>query len=246
MNTFSLTKGLVLGVVISFGVPEVQAEKIVFDEKVSPSTESTESQVSPKPQIKKKRRRVPKRLRGTCDPLSAVDKSQFIFRALVPEQTGLTSRSQPKLYWYISEPVDTDFLLTVKPVANAKKRRRVRALVDDMELSFAVDKGIHALSLAEYGVKLREGVEYEWTLSLVCDVYNLSLNRTVGGGIKYISPAPTLANRIQQTSQSKLPYLYAKNNLWYDAVDLLATQNLNRVMADLLKQVNLDEVARGL
>jgi hypothetical protein len=118
----------------------------------------------------------------------------------------------------------------------------------DTTLSLSVKAGIHALPLAKYNVRLDKNIEYNWSLSLICDPYNSSNNPIAAGTIKHIAPSGKLSARIKQTPAKDLPYLYAKEGFWYDALESLSEQikkkpSLRRVRAELLQQVGLDKVA---
>jgi hypothetical protein len=93
-------------------------------------------------------------------------------------------------------------------------------------------------------VRLDKDIEYTWSLSLICDPYHSSLNRIASGTIKYIVPSQKLLGHIKQTRAKNLPYFYAKEGFWYDALESLSEQikkkpSLHQVRAELLQQVGL-------
>jgi len=98
---------------------------------------------------------------------------------------------------------------------------------------------------------LKQGVEYEWSVSLVCDPKNRSLDITAQGTIMRVAPSAALSSEMQRTGEKDLPYFYAKNGLWYDALSTLSNliqknpkaKNLRQVRASLLEQGNLPKVA---
>jgi hypothetical protein len=111
--------------------------------------------------------------------------------------------------------------------------------------------GIQALFLKKHNVSLKQGVEYEWSISLVCDPKNRSLDITAQGTIMRVAPSAELASERQRTGEKDLPYFYAKNDLWYDALSTLSNliqknpraKNLRQIRASLLEQGNLPKVA---
>ena len=72
-----------------------------------------------------------------------------------------------------------------------------------------------------------------------------------GGRILRIPPSPDFVAQEKQMDLKKLPHFYAKNSLWYDALESLAywiqkekrAEMPHRLRSDLLKQVDLSEVA---
>ena len=193
-------------------------------------------------------RRVPEDARGPCDRVSAVTDDDFVLRVLVPEHTGLTTQPQPTLYWYVSEPVAAQFVFQLEQKAEVNSFDYFEPLIKTT-FDLSVKTGIHSLSLAKYdNVKLEKGIKYIWSLSLVCDPYNPSVNRLAVGTIMHIEPSSELAETFKNTQLDDLPYLYAKEGFWYDAMHSLSelikkTPNLRRIRAELLQQVGLHKVA---
>jgi len=193
-------------------------------------------------------RRVPEDARGPCDRVAVVTNDDFVLRVLVPEHTGLTTQPQPILYWYVSEPVSAQFVFQLEQKAKVNSFDYFEPLIKTT-FDLSVETGIHSLSLAKYdNVKLEKDIQYIWSLSLVCDPYNPSVNRLAVGTIMHVEPSPELTETFKQTPATDLPYLYAKEGFWYDALHSLSelikkTPNFRKIRAELLQQVGLHKVA---
>jgi hypothetical protein len=163
--------------------------------------------------------------------------------ALVPEEAGWTLEEQPVLYWYLSEATDLRLDLVVMQV-------------DPMEtllettLPTPEGPGIQRIRLADHGLKLEPGVDYQWLVKLVPDTSDRSYDRVVGGGLERVTPSPELQQKLAEPTTSR-PHALAEAGIWYDAIDSLSQQidaaPGNRALwnqrAALLEQVGLPEVA---
>lgn len=158
--------------------------------------------------------------------------------ALAPEHVGWTTREQPVLYWAQSAPARNRIQLTlIEPTAI------------DPVLMFTADRdapaGIHRLDLAEHGVKLQVGKNYQWHVALVVDPENRSKDIVASGWIRRVeNPEPERAANKSAEEACRL----ADKGLFYDAVQVLCeivdekpedktARELRRL---LLKQVDVD------
>ncbi|MCP4698574.1 MAG: DUF928 domain-containing protein [Gammaproteobacteria bacterium] len=163
---------------------------------------------------------------------------------LAPEHPGLSLSNQPTLYWFLSKvwPGSLEFTLTSSGAPEPE-------LITTLEKPggfFAA--GIHGLSLAEYNVSLKAGVEYEWFVSIIGDPEQRAGDFIAGGVIQYHTQiAGASAGPAQTPDVREL----ARQGAWYDAVDAASRQAADnpqdpkprKQRAALLKQVNLPEVA---
>jgi hypothetical protein len=150
---------------------------------------------------------------------------------LAPNETGFTTRDKPTIYWYVSEALNTPVELTLTTTEPLKD-----AVPPALELTLQppIARGVHALRLADHGVTLKPGVEYQWFVAVVNNPAQRSSDVVAGGAIKRVAPA-----------------VYAEDGLWYDAIDKLsqqisanpADQRLRQQRAALLEQVGLREAA---
>jgi len=163
---------------------------------------------------------------------------------LAPDDTGLTTKEQPSLFWYQSKPAKARFELTLIEADKTKPVLRVN-------VERAANAGIQRLRLADHGVKLAPGVEYQWVVALVTDSDNRSSDLVASGFIKRIEPSAELKAKIAGASPSSLPAVYAEAGIWHDALgslsDLIDAQPDNQALhterAELLRQVGLKAAA---
>ncbi len=154
--------------------------------------------------------------------------------ALVPDHLGLTVSEQPTLYWYLSAPTGAHIEITlIQP--------GLETPVLDVTAA-GTSAGIQSLDLSRHNVRLRAGVEYEWSVALVPDSAQRSRDIVSGGAIMRIDrPATT----------SVTAEAYAAQGLWYDTLMALEQSTLERPTdptprgqrAVLLEQAGLAEVA---
>jgi hypothetical protein len=150
---------------------------------------------------------------------------------LAPNETGFTTRDDPTVYWYVSEPLTTPVELTLTSTEPLKD-----AVPTALELTLQppIARGVHALRLSDHGVTLKPGVEYQWFVAVVTNPAQRSSDVVSGGGIKRIAAGEA-----------------AQDGIWYDTIDQLsraisanpADARLRQQRAALLEQVGLREAA---
>ena len=171
--------------------------------------------------------------RGSGDATITLD-------VLAPDETGLTTQEQPSLFWYQSKPAKARFELTL--VEEDKVKPVLQVAVDRASAA-----GIQRLRLADHGVKLALGVEYQWVVALVTDPDNRSSDLVASGFIKRVEPAPELKAKIAAASPASRPAVYAEAGIWHDAlgslsdlIDAQPEQKAWRIQrTGLLRQVGL-------
>ena len=148
------------------------------------------------------------------------------------DHVALTTRAQPTLYWYVSEPI----------------RGRVDVtLIDDVSIDplleatvpGPVEAGIHTLDLAEHGLTLKPGRVYTWHVAWVQDADRRSSDLLAEGFIERTVPSRSLARSLEGASDRFAPF--ALSGIWYDAIAELE-QALSVAPGDrrlLLQQVAL-------
>ena len=155
---------------------------------------------------------------------------------LAPESTGLTSRTQPTLYWYSSKSLSSPLEFTLND------ERSVKPLV---ELKVSVPQpGIHALRL---NYTLKPEVEYQWSIAAVADPNQRASDTIASGTLKRVQLPAMLADQLNRASKRELLFLYAREGFWYDAIAILSEQidanpadrDLREQRAVLLAQVKL-------
>jgi hypothetical protein len=167
---------------------------------------------------------------------------------LAPGETGYTIQEKPTIYWYVSEPVTNPVELTITSTASLQE---AATPAFELTLNPPIGKGFHALKLADHGVALKTGVEYQWFVALVRNPAQRSNDAIAGGTIKRVADSEAVQPKLKQTSPAQWPAIYAAAGIWYDAIDQLSKQisadpanrQLREQRAALLEQVGLREAA---
>ncbi len=144
--------------------------------------------------------------------------------SLVPEHTGQTVSAQPTLFWYLdtlpSEDTPMYFTLTneqeIDPIA-------------EIQLPKVSEAGIQRVDLAQHGIKLERGTEYEWTIAVVVDPERRANDIVTTGWVMVVDEPPGL----ERSARS-----YAAHGLWYDAIAVAPDD----FRAELLREVGLGKI----
>lgn len=165
---------------------------------------------------------------------------------VAPPTAAWSATAQPTLYWFLSAPTLAHLELVV--MEETSERPLVQRPLPPPERD-----GLQAIALAELGVRLEPGRDYEWTIAVVTDPEHPSRDVVAGGALRYQPPAPALSERLRTGQPAEEPALYAANGYWYDAVHLLAQAlaaggaqrgEAGQRLARLLREGELPEVAR--
>ena len=167
---------------------------------------------------------------------------------LAPGDTGYTTQEKPTIYWFVSEQVNSPVELTI--TSNASLQEAATPTFE-ITLQPPVAKGVHALRLADHGITLKPGVEYQWFVAVVRNPAQRANDTIAGGTIKRVADTAPVEQQLKQTSQAQWPAVYAQAGIWYDAIDQLSksiaadrgNRQLHEQRATLLEQVGLREAA---
>lgn len=154
---------------------------------------------------------------------------------LAPDHLGYTTEEQPTLYWYLAEPTTLRIEFTIRDETSVEPLLEV-------ELKKPARAGVQAVRLADHGVRLLPGTNYQWFVSLVPDPERRSKDFLVGAWIARGEPPQGCCPNALASAQA---------GLWYDAVGTLSAgidaaprdATLRAQRAALLEQVGLSEVA---
>jgi class 3 adenylate cyclase len=168
----------------------------------------------------------------------------IVLDVLAPDQVGTTTAEQPSLFWFQSKPANAKFELTLL------QEKKVKPLLQ-VKVERAAQAGVNRLKLAEHGVKLAPGVEYQWVVALINDPDNRSSDQVASGVIKRVDSTSALKEQLAGSGPNARAAVYAEAGIWYDALAELSDQidadpgnrELRRVRADLLRQVGLSAAA---
>jgi len=163
---------------------------------------------------------------------------------LAPEQTGFTTKKQPILSWYFSDPWKGKMIVKIN-ICRQKKPLFVT------EIDGPGTEGIYHVNLSEYDVSLEENIDYEWLIAIITDPDEPSADIYTTATIRYVEPENSLLKELDSTDKKQHYRIYAKHGYWYNAIDQLSTlidsspeiDVVKKIRADLLKQVNLPNAA---
>jgi hypothetical protein len=185
------------------------------------------------PSVGKPRKRVGGGRRGTEGDVPDV----FV---LVPDHVGLTVSDQPALYWYLADHARGDLSFELTLIDDES----IDPLVDT-SLTAPVKPGLQKVDLAAYGVRLKPGLEYQWSVALVVDPKERSKDVVSVGWIEVVPAPEDLAKRLEQAGSNGASNVYGEAGLWYDMLDTVC-EDLDENPGDfssVLNQVGLPDVA---
>ena len=125
---------------------------------------------------------------------------------LAPEHVGLTTRSQPTLFWFQTAPARLPFEISILKPGDPAPLLLVRR-------PDAAASGFQHLDLADHSVSLAPGVDYQWVVALVRDPQSRSRDIISSGWIRHVGSKDDL--------RAADPAVYAAEGIWYDAVSAL-------------------------
>ena len=189
------------------------------------------------------------RTRGPARLLSSrtrsVGEAALAIAVIAPDHTGLTTQSQPTLYWFASQPVSGRVAVTIQD------EKGIEPLVErHLSLSDAV--GMIPVRLAELGVQLQPGNEYRWSVAVDADSPRQSRGVVTSGSIRQADSSDTIRAHLSSLPPERAAFVLAEQGLWYDALAQLgelierapADPRWRRYRAALLEQVGLTSAAQ--
>jgi hypothetical protein len=162
-------------------------------------------------------------------------------QVLAPDHVGITTQSQPTLYWYTSTP--RAVRLEVTRIDKGKTRTLLKVEPDSNKVA-----GIQQLDLGEHNISLQPGVVYQWSVALVTDESSPLKKLLSRGDIKRIEPGEGLTSRIKRSKGTRLANVYASEGIWYDALQTISSmidkspedKGLVAIRRSLLEQAGLN------
>jgi hypothetical protein len=162
---------------------------------------------------------------------------------LAPDDRALTISEQPTLYWFISSRTSLPVEVVVMDPGGIRPM---------LELTMAppTEAGLHAIRLADHGIRIAPGIAYRWYVAVVPDASRRSRDILAGGTVERIVPPPDLSSSLSQAGGEERVFFYANAGLWYDALTA-ATDMVDQSPGDLalrqqrsalLKQVGLPDL----
>lgn len=175
---------------------------------------------------------------------------------LAPETgAGTTTREQPTLYWYISEPTQRKVKLSLTPLSGTSRFPKPLVVV---ELNGVEKPGIQALDLsAAKGpdgapVKLEKGGRYRWAVVASISETERAKNPYAGCTLARVDAPPALADAAS-AGGLQAAAAYAEAGVWYDALAALSRaieaepddKSLREARRELLASQKLVEDEQG-
>jgi hypothetical protein len=150
------------------------------------------------------------------------------------DHIGLTTSEAPSLFWFVDGPAPANTRFEMTLIGSTAVEPLLQARLPTPEAA-----GIQRIDLRDHGVSLVEGVEYQWSVTLVVDPDDSSRDRVSIGGIA----------RSRSAASSRTPRVLAATGLWYDALETLSDGiranpdaiNLRRMRGSLLRQGGLED-----
>lgn len=149
---------------------------------------------------------------------------------LPANKLGLTFRNNPTFFWYT-------------PPSPAKTAEFIIATNDDQNqelykttLTLPNKSGIVGFTLPKNVSILKEGITYHWIVTVICDPKDSSENPHLDGWVKLTSPNKQLSQALAAANPSIVSNLYAKNGIWYEALDNLVKLRRTKPQNARIKQ----------
>ncbi len=174
-----------------------------------------------------------------------VDEYPSLLCVITPDDTALTVRDQPRLYWFLRKSTTHPIELTII------EDQAIYPLLE-RRLSAPAQPGIRTIRLADHGVHLRQGVVYKWYIAIIPDPNRRSKDILAWGAVKYIEISDELKANLSRLDKAIASNIYAAAGIWYDAfADISALieispqdTTLRKKRDALLEQVGLLEIAQ--
>ena len=163
---------------------------------------------------------------------------------LAPDHVGLTVKEQPTLNWYMSKPSSMRFEFML--IDDEGIEPLLELTLDSSKLK----QGVQSLNLADHGVKLKPGVQYQWSVVLIPEEGHRSNDIISSGMIERHDLTGDLKTKLNKADSKEDVFIYAQEGYWYDAINELTAlikkdpdnEILKKQHAQLLNQVGLLEI----
>ncbi|URR36599.1 DUF928 domain-containing protein [Thermosynechococcus sp. HN-54] len=156
--------------------------------------------------------------RGICRVQTGTNEPDLT--TLVPASNiGLTVANRPTFYWYL--PANNYQALEFALFQTLADGTQVQ--IYKQQFPMVNRRRLDSITLAGDVPPLQEGVDYRWTVSLICNPNDSdpSQIRFVEGWVQRVTLPESLNKQLRQASPLQRYGLLASNGLWYDALDTL-------------------------
>lgn len=158
---------------------------------------------------------------------------------LVPDHVGTTASRQPTLFWFMSDGAtgELKFELTLIDESSVDP-------VIDSDFPTPAKPGVQRIDLAEHGVSLSPGEEYQWSIALVTDSEERSKDVVSSGWIELLAETGDLEARVAQAGPAGAAAVYGAEGLWYDTLRA-AIEQVQRSPSDAASREQLAGLLAG-
>jgi len=155
-------------------------------------------------------------------------------KVLAPRQVGASATDQPTLFWHLAASADQWLEIVIQ-------EHGADGPLFERQIRITPGQRAGSLALAEAGVRLRPGVEHEWSVAVVNDPERRSHDTFAMGSIRVVPPEPLLAARVAAAPPRERATILLEAGYWYDALAEMASAaeggdaTLARWQAELLR-----------
>ena len=168
--------------------------------------------------------------------------------ALVPDHVGQTTSAQPSHFWYLAAPAAGEVAFEVTVVDD----RSIDPVVD-RKLARPESGGVQRIRLADLGVSLEPGPEYQWSVAVVPDPQDHAKDVVASGWIQRVPAPEGLDGRLAAAGADGAATVYGEAGLWYDMLAAAYARigahpeddAYRAELAAVLEQVGLPAAAAG-
>ncbi len=253
MKTLGITVSMALGAVLAVPVPAGAAA----DTSVGQGFGAQQTKVTPEMQMPIYRPPSRPSRGGRVDGNSRGDEGEWpaVFVFSPKNHVGLTTRAQPSLFWYLSKPTTypIEFVFDVALDESLAKYERSRSKpLLEKRIKNPGQAGVQRIDLKEYGVTLEPNVKYKWFIRVVINPEGPTPDIVASGFIERVDFVEALSIHFSSPGNGDAVLRLAEAGIWYDAIAMvceaiernLDNNTLRKQRASLLRQVDLQEVAR--
>lgn len=129
---------------------------------------------------------------------------------LAPNRKGASAKQSPRLAWFLSAA-------STNPLEIVVQERGADAPLLERRFESAGAGGLHSLDLGEFGVRLEEGKEYEWSVALINDPARRASDQFSKGVVQYVPSTEPSPSGAPEAVASE----YLARGYWYDAIAVM-------------------------
>jgi Domain of Unknown Function (DUF928) len=129
---------------------------------------------------------------------------------LAPNRKGASAKPSPRLAWFLSAA-------STNPLEIVVQERGADVPLLERRIESAGAGGFHSIDLGEFGVRLEQGKEYEWSVALINDPARRASDQFSKGVVQYVPSSEALPSGAPESVVSE----YLARGYWYDAIALM-------------------------